>query len=139
MQRIAVLFVFLILWMAFGCAQRQDNASQGSSPSSDQNDKGSQPAKEEEPTTEPDTVKEPQQEPAVVTLSGNGQTATEPFDLESGLAIFRMTYRGESNFISLSSSTGAGHHPLGFFSQTRWVRSKGRRRSKLRPANTSST
>lgn len=37
--------------------------------------------------------------PAPIDLSGNGQTATEPFRLESGLAIARMTYQGESNFI----------------------------------------
>lgn len=32
------------------------------------------------------------------TLSGSGQTATEPFELESGLSIFRISYQGERYF-----------------------------------------
>jgi hypothetical protein len=32
-------------------------------------------------------------------LSGNGQTATEPFELDSGLSVFRMSYQGARNFI----------------------------------------
>ena len=35
----------------------------------------------------------------IINLSGDGQMATEPFDLESGLAIFTMAYQGEGNFI----------------------------------------
>ncbi len=37
--------------------------------------------------------------PAPINLSGNGQMATESFRLESGLAIAKMTYQSESNFI----------------------------------------
>src|SRR5215217_8953519 len=36
---------------------------------------------------------------APIDLSGEGQVATEPFDLESGLALFKMSYQGERNFI----------------------------------------
>lgn len=35
---------------------------------------------------------------AGITLTGSGQTATEPFELESRLAIFRLTHQGERNF-----------------------------------------
>ncbi len=34
-----------------------------------------------------------------ISLSGNGQTATEPFELESDLAVFRMAHQGNRNFI----------------------------------------
>lgn len=37
--------------------------------------------------------------PAPINLSGNGQTATEPFKLENGFFITRMSYQGQSNFI----------------------------------------
>lgn len=47
------------------------------------------PAKEAEPVAEPEPI----------VLSGNGQTATDPFDFETGLAIANMTYQGDRNFI----------------------------------------
>jgi hypothetical protein len=34
-----------------------------------------------------------------VVLSGSGQTATEPFELEAGLSICRMTHQANRNFI----------------------------------------
>jgi len=37
--------------------------------------------------------------PVPIELSGDGQVATDPFDLESGLTIFTMSYQGERNFI----------------------------------------
>ena len=36
---------------------------------------------------------------AGINLTGSGQTATEPFELESGLAVFRMAHQGNRNFI----------------------------------------
>jgi len=39
-----------------------------------------------------------QSEPEPIRLSGIGQTATDLFDLESGLAVFRMTHQGDGNF-----------------------------------------
>lgn len=47
-----------------------------------------------EPVDEPEPVK-----PAPINLSGTGQTATEKFTLQSGLAVFKMTHSGSSNFI----------------------------------------
>ena len=114
MRRTKALSLILILSVTFGCAGVQEDVSQGPSPSSDQNEEVSEPAKEEEPKTEPQTAKEPdivkesQQEPAVIDLSGDGQTATDPFTLEAGLAIFRTSYRGEGNFVAwLFDETGA--------------------------------
>ena len=44
---------------------------------------------------------------ADIALSGSGDTVTERFELSSGIAIFRMTYNGPSNFIvTLYSSAG---------------------------------
>ena len=44
---------------------------------------------------------------ADISLSGSGDTVTERFELSSGVAIFRMTYSGPSNFIvTLYSSAG---------------------------------
>ena len=36
---------------------------------------------------------------AGISLSGTGQAATEPFELESGLAVFRIAHQGNRNFI----------------------------------------
>lgn len=41
----------------------------------------------------------PAEEPEPINLSGVGQTATEPFELESGLVIVKMTHQGGANFI----------------------------------------
>lgn len=38
------------------------------------------------------------EEPAPINLSGNGQQATDPFQLQDGLAIFKMTHQGDRNF-----------------------------------------
>ncbi len=104
----SILLVALV-WVLVGCASGQDDVSQGPSFSSDQNDKVSQTTQEKEPRqetqqepqqkTQQEPQPNPQQEPEVINLSGSGQTATDPFDLESGLAVFRMSYQGEQNFI----------------------------------------
>ena len=39
-----------------------------------------------------------QSEPEPIRLSGNGQMATELFNLEEGLSVFRMTHQGDGNF-----------------------------------------
>jgi hypothetical protein len=83
-----------LLLAALGCVggQEEDYASQEVSATSEQTEQvASQPEKTQEP--------EPEQEPAAIDLSGNGPTGTGPFELESGLSIFRMTYQGERNFI----------------------------------------
>lgn len=57
--------------------------------------------REKTPIIEAQTKIEP------IQLSGIGQQATEKFSLESGLAIFRMTHSGQSNFaITLLDSNG---------------------------------
>lgn len=60
-----------------------------------QESEGSQ-AQQEEPEPEPEP--EPIPEPETITLSGTGQQATEPFDLESGLVVFNMEHQGQGNF-----------------------------------------
>ncbi len=59
------------------------------------------------PTAPQDKVEEKEQEdpapapasaPAPIELSGVGQTATDPFELESGLAIAKVTYQGNGYF-----------------------------------------
>lgn len=63
---------------------------------------GSSPSAKKEAQTPP-AVEEPAEEPSAapdpINLSGNGQTATDPFELETGLAIARMSYQGDRNFI----------------------------------------
>jgi hypothetical protein len=45
--------------------------------------------------------------PAPIELQGRGKTATEPFTIAGGLAIFRTTHTGSSNFIvKLANSQG---------------------------------
>jgi hypothetical protein len=56
------------------------------------------------PEKDPSPEKESQPEEegrssAGIALTGSGQTATEAFELESGLAVFRMTHQGNRNFI----------------------------------------
>ena len=51
---------------------------------------------------------EPVEEPDPINLSGPGQMATSPFQLESGLAVFSMSYQGDRNFIAnLLNQNGA--------------------------------
>ena len=42
----------------------------------------------------------PVEEPDPINLSGPGQMATSPFQLESGLAVFSVSYQGDRNFIA---------------------------------------
>ncbi len=51
-----------------------------------------------EPAKEKKREKEPAREPAAINLSGFGQAATEPFNLEGGLAVFRLTHQGGGHF-----------------------------------------
>ncbi|MDP8953144.1 MAG: zinc ribbon domain-containing protein, partial [Actinomycetota bacterium] len=60
------------------------------------------PSKEQEEKKQSDSAQKkgasPAEEPAPITLSGNGQAASDPFELESGLAIFRLTHQGGGHF-----------------------------------------
>ena len=58
--------------------------------------KKEKPAKKEEPAKKKESAK--QEEPAPTNLSGFGQAATTPFDLQSGLTIFRLTHQGGGHF-----------------------------------------
>ena len=82
---IAPAILFGIFAAFIGC---QNTASERSSSSSDQSDASSQSAQAAS-SSESST-----NEPAPINLSSRDQTATEPFNLESGLAIFRTTYEG---------------------------------------------
>lgn len=73
-----------------------------------------EPPPEPEPESEPESEPEPPAEPEPITLSGTGQQATSPFELESGLAIFRLTHQGQANFIvDLLDESGASVAPMG--------------------------
>ena len=115
MRRLAVLSVFAILLLVFGCAGGRDDDSQVKNPSSAQNAEESQQsaqANAPEQELKKKLEKEPKEEPAPINLSGSGPTATDPFNLESGLAIFRMSYQGDRNFI-VNLLDGSGTPPAG--------------------------
>lgn len=66
----------------------------------------SQQAKEPKPA--------PPKAPAPVDLTGASAAATEPFQLESGLTIIRMSHQGSENFIvDLLDESGASVAPMG--------------------------
>lgn len=81
--------------MAFGCAGDQDQEAP-QEPTSSSEEETSSSERASQPVT---PAVESEEEPAPIELSGNGQTATDTFDLGSGLTIFRMSYQGEQNFI----------------------------------------
>jgi hypothetical protein len=57
-------------------------------------------APEEESSSAGESESEEEGRPSAgISISGTGQTATEPFELESGLAVFRMAHQGNRNFI----------------------------------------
>ena len=105
MRRIAVLCIFVLLCIAVGCAGEQDQASQETTSSSEETSPEetssgqSSSTSSSERTSQPETAVSSETEPAPIELSGNGDIVTDTFDLESGLAIFRMSYQGERNFI----------------------------------------
>ncbi len=73
-----------------------------------------------ESSPEENDVDESPSEPATgaIELSGAGQEATDPFDLEPGLAIFRMTHQGQNNFIvDLLDESGQSAAPMGLVNQ----------------------
>lgn len=85
-------------------------------PESNQNrdQQNQQEQAEQEPPPEPES--EPAPEP--IALSGTGQSATDPFQLEDGLAIFRMTHQGQGNFIvDLLDESGQSAAPMGLVNE----------------------
>ena len=87
----ALVIIGLVFLVAlFG---REDDTTKSSSPGNQ-----GQEEKKAEPVEEPDPIN----------LSGSGQMATSPFQLESGLAVFSMSYQGDRNFIvNLLDKNGA--------------------------------
>ncbi len=55
-------------------------------------------ASEDQPKKQGGSEKQAQREPDPIELQGNGQMATDFFELESGLAIFLMTHTGDGHF-----------------------------------------
>jgi hypothetical protein len=104
MGRIATLFILGILWIPLGCTGGQGSISEeerssSSEATSEEASNSQTPPPPSDVTSQPANAVTSENEPAVINLPGNGPTATDPFDLESGLAIFRMPYEGERNFI----------------------------------------
>ena len=133
MRSTAVLLT-LILWaflLASGCAgeQEEDNTTQELSTTTEQTElAASQPVT----AKEYDQESEPEQEPSTTNLSGNGPTGTEPFELESGLSVFHMTYQGERNFIvwlldrnGVRVTDGLLANQMGSFKGSKAVQTKG--------------
>lgn len=73
-------------------------------------DQASKPA----PKPKPEPKPAPPPEPEPITLSGAGQQATEPFNLESGLTVVKMTHDGQANFIvDMLDEAGQPVAPMG--------------------------
>ena len=81
------------------------------SDTTDRQSSGSVTAPEEpgEPEQGEEAAPVPEPEPEPITFSGVGPQASEPFELESGLAVVRLSHQGSSNFIVylLDGETGA--------------------------------
>ena len=94
---LAIVVVAMVLVAVYESTRGNNTAQQGGSSqsetsSSDQSNRGEDSSAKTQPanaTKEPDPVY----------FSGNGQRATEPFNLQAGLAIFAGTHQGQRNFI----------------------------------------
>jgi hypothetical protein len=101
------VFAFVLVLMTFGCAgdqnqeasQEPSSSSEETSPEASSPDQPSSSSSERASQPAAKVAVESEEEPVPIELSGNGQTATDTFDLGSGLTIFRMSYQGERNFI----------------------------------------
>ena len=103
-----MVIILLLIFLAGLCGGGRENSKGGSTTSS-----GSDAKEEAKQESKKKDVPAAVEEPAPINLSGNGQTATNPFELESGLAIFKMTHQGQRNFIvGLIDSTGKDVSPL---------------------------
>jgi hypothetical protein len=89
-----VVIIVLLIILAGLCGGGRESSKGGSTTNSDSD------AKEEAKKEKNKQSAAPAEEPAPINLSGVGQQATGPFDLESGLAIFWMTHQGDGHFSS---------------------------------------
>lgn len=116
-----VIVLLVVLAMLVGlCSGGNDEAGSlgGAGDQAEQQEPIADPEPEPEPEQEPEPAAEPEPEPPVepepITLSGVGQQATSPFDLEPGLAIFSLSHQGQANFIvDLLDESGAAVAPMG--------------------------
>lgn len=83
------LIIFISIIGASGGGEQKKPPKQESKPT---------PSQESESKKE-EVEKEILKQPEPISLSGTGQQATEEFNLEGGLSIFKMTHSGGSNFI----------------------------------------
>ena len=90
-----LIFVFGLAFMA-GCGEESTQSKDAPAEQSAES-----AAANREAAAERTAVKRKRTAPAPdpINLSGNGQAATQSFNLENGLFIARMQYQGESNFI----------------------------------------
>ena len=103
-----MVIILLLIFLAGLCGGGRENSKGGSTTSS-----GSDAKEEAKQESKKKDVPAAVEEPAPINLSGNGQTATNPFELESGLAIFTMTHQGQRNFIvGLIDSSGKDVNPV---------------------------
>lgn len=73
---------------------------------------------EEAAQREADEAEEAARTPEPISLSGSGQQATDPFQLEPGLAVVSMTHQGDANFIvDLLDENGTSVAPMGVANQ----------------------
>lgn len=97
---LTVLFVGCLAVLGSGGGSGDfEGGSRAAPDRAEQGDRASErqpPASENEPEPEPEPVPEP--EP--IALSGNASQATDFFELEEGLAVFRFSHQGQMNFIA---------------------------------------
>ena len=91
---IIVVLILVLVIMARACVGGANNAQRESG---SQGGGTSESPKEE--AQSPPPTEEPDEAPVPITLSGSGQMATDLFELESCLAIFKLSYQGDRNFI----------------------------------------
>lgn len=89
------LLILLVLFIA--CAALLAGI-QGTTPTTPPEESRKEERKDKAQSASPAKDPSPAEEPEPISLSGNGQTATEPFELESGLVIFEMTHQGDGHF-----------------------------------------
>jgi hypothetical protein len=99
-ELIALVVVLSISVALIGCQNTTSSEQTSSEQTSSEQTSSEQTSKITQSASSSSSL----QEPATINLSGSGQKITEPiktepFNLESGLVIFRMSHQGSQNFI----------------------------------------
>ncbi len=92
---VAAVIILIVILAFVGAGQDETKPSSSSSGTQDKAERKEQA----ESKKQEEKKAAPVEEPDPINLSGVGQQATDPFELESGLAVFRMTHQGGENFI----------------------------------------